>query len=386
MVTKGGTKKLTRSTKATKKYPTKNTSSPRKSSSNSTYNRNEGINYTTSTTFKNYPSNLKPNSYTYNLKQATMDETSNEPSNNTRVDYVRNKSKPRLDMEAINSRLYQKRMKRIDEWNNEENLKFINYAIKKGIGNLIKDNPEIEGAQDYLLKHIKGKEIFDRFNAVYSGALDEGIKPSEARQLAYEVIEDYISGGHLMDERAKKTLLKSGLEETLKKEDTKRKQKGAVYNILHHRQFKRNEYVNKARNAFEDLNALLQTGDYEERMPEISKSVKTLYDLNFLEPATEILKDYKLITGMKYNSLKNQMYKMAKEEKENLVGGIEQRVAAGIIGFIGVLLMLTNINITGAVIGTTSKITIGIVGMFMIFFALLWYLRPFKKVFKKKHT
>ena len=60
-----------------------------------------------------------------------------------------------------------------------------------------------------------------------------------------------------------------------------------------------------------------------------------------------------------------------------------KKVAAAILGFIGTFLILSNLSMTGAVIGGDSTITKGIIGIFMIFFALLIYLRPLKKSFKK---
>ena len=44
---------------------------------------------------------------------------------------------------------------------------------------------------------------------------------------------------------------------------------------------------------------------------------------------------------------------------------------------------LFNLRLTGNVIGGDSNVTLGIVGVFMIFFALLLALRPLKKSFKK---
>jgi hydrogenase-4 membrane subunit HyfE len=60
-----------------------------------------------------------------------------------------------------------------------------------------------------------------------------------------------------------------------------------------------------------------------------------------------------------------------------------QRIAASVIAFIGIMFMAFNLTITGAVIGSETKITIGTAGMFMVFFALLLFFRPLKRTFKK---
>jgi hypothetical protein len=146
--------------------------------------------------------------------------------------------------------------------------------------------------------------------------------------------------------------------------------------------------MKNAMDAFDDLNILMKKGDYEKRLPEITNAVNTLYDLKFLEPAVEVLKEYNLASDRKINYLRKNIYKRAKTETGNLIQGIEkyvvpQKIAAAVIGFIGTFLLLFNLNITGAVIGGDSNITMGIIGVFMVFFALLIYLRPLKKSFKK---
>jgi hypothetical protein len=60
-----------------------------------------------------------------------------------------------------------------------------------------------------------------------------------------------------------------------------------------------------------------------------------------------------------------------------------QKIAAPIVGFLGLMLMIFNLRITGAVIGEDSTVTMGAFGVFMIFFALLLYTRPLKRNFKK---
>ncbi len=69
---------------------------------------------------------------------------------------------------------------------------------------------------------------------------------------------------------------------------------------------------------------------------------------------------------------------MSKKEEDKV-----QKIAAPIVGFLGLMLMIFNLKITGAVIGEDSTVTIGAFGVFMIFFALLLFVRPLKRNFKK---
>lgn len=74
---------------------------------------------------------------------------------------------------------------------------------------------------------------------------------------------------------------------------------------------------------------------------------------------------------------------MAKKEKKEQIGKhiLPQKLAASIIAFIGFMLMVSNLDITGSVIGGDSEITAGIIGVFFLFFALLLFFRPLKKKF-----
>jgi len=77
-----------------------------------------------------------------------------------------------------------------------------------------------------------------------------------------------------------------------------------------------------------------------------------------------------------------ESYILKDEEEEKKKEKTAQSVAASIIGFAGIMLIIFNLNITGAVIGGNSSITFGIIGVFMIFFALLLFFRPLKRSFK----
>ncbi len=76
---------------------------------------------------------------------------------------------------------------------------------------------------------------------------------------------------------------------------------------------------------------------------------------------------------------------MAKQrKKKSIKPETFYKISSAVIGFIGTFLILFNLNITGAVISDESTVTSGIIGVFMVFLALLLYLRPLKKSFKKQ--
>jgi hypothetical protein len=254
----------------------------------------------------------------------------------------------------------------------------INSAVKQGIEAIVEEHPKFANFQEYLLKHLDKKKIQEKVYELYEEASKNQMNEENAKRYIYNEIADYVASGEVLDERGKKMVLKSGLEEKT----------GFLHKFFHKQKFDGEKYLNNTMEAFNDLYALFKSGDYAQRMPELTQSVATLHDLNFLDPAVDVLESYGLIDSKKHKFLKENIYKKVGEESKKVVGGIEkyivpQKVAASIIGFAGIMLLVFNLTITGAVIGSNSQITVGTFGMFMIFFALLLFFRPLKRSFKK---
>jgi hypothetical protein len=253
----------------------------------------------------------------------------------------------------------------------------INYAVQQGIESIIGEHPKFANFQEYLLKHIDQKKIQEKFYNLYKEASNKGMNEKDAKKHIYKELTNYVASGDVIDDKGKEVILKEGLEEKT----------GFFHKIFHRTKFDGEKYLNNTMEAFHDLYALFKSGDYAKRMPELTQSVATLHDLNFLDPAVDVLKSYGLIDSKKHKFLKENIYKRVGEESEKVIGGIEkyivpEKIAASIIGFIGVMLIVFNLNITGAAIGNSSNITIGITGVFFIFFALLLFFRPLKRSFK----
>lgn len=375
MAAKKATTKSPTTTKRKKTVPTKNSHTSRTSKrpvQEVNYSSpNSWFNYSTTTGgSSNYNPTSREKGYTSNLR---LDYAAPKPEKETTT-----RQKP--DMKVIQGDLIKKQREKY--FSRTESDKIVDYAIKTGISDFIKRNPEMQGVQNILTKYVDQNTVRTIFGELYGKAKEKGrMSSDEARDFAYSAIREYIGGGELLDTRGKKILIRSELEKKLEE-----KEKGLMFKIFHHNQVRGRKYMNKAMDAFDDLSVLLKTGDYQKRMPEITKAVDTLYDLKFLEPAIEVLKEYNLIGNWKYNSLKRDLYRKAKSEAKTMIGGIESYVskAAAIIGFLGILLTIFNLSITGNVIGGDSTVTLGIIGIFMIFFALLLSIRPLKKALKSK--
>jgi len=159
--------------------------------------------------------------------------------------------------------------------------------------------------------------------------------------------------------------------------------------------FEGEKYFEKARNAYGDMYDILsQDKVAQEEIPELTKAAKAMKMYGFLDVALKNFKAHGMMDDKMYKMLSKELYKkttikseegrkglenyiLSKEMKEE--NKVPQKVAASIIGFIGFILVIFNSTITGAVTGGDSQVTIGIVGGFMIFFALLLFFKPLKK-------
>ena len=300
----------------TAKRVTQNTSPP---------SQNNWFSYSTSTGPANYTPTSKEKGYSYNLRADYVSpKPEKEPSFTTQ----------RPDMKVIRGE--SKNTKKEGPPLYKEIDNFVDYAITKGILDFTNRNPEMQKSKDHLRKYINRDSTRDIFEQVYRYARVKGkVSREEAMNIAYSKVREYIGGGELFDNRGKKILLRGELEKKLEAQE-----KGLMFRLLHHNQIKGRKYMNKAMDAFDDLNVLMKTGNYNERMPEITKALDTLYNLQFLEPAIEVLKEYNLISGWKYSTLKKGIYRKAKEEAKTMIGGVEKYVlpkAAAVIGLAGLL-------------------------------------------------
>lgn len=288
----------------------------------------------------------------------------------------------------------------------------INYLIKKGIDSLVESHPIFGNFQEYIASHINQEGIIDTFNSVYETVLEKTQNQNAARKAAYSAVENYIISGNLLDEAGKKVILEGGL-----------KDKTNLFRKVFHRELPGEKYLNNTIKTFKGLQELLASGDYAVRNQEMANAVSKLTDAEFHYAAARILKEGGFINEKEeqkmlrtvYNRLSEYPEKAVGELKKNIYGEdkegkreklkiayrrldnepmelpkenqleekVQYQTAAAVIGFLGMMLMLFNIEITGAVIGENSPVGLGIVGVFMIILGMLMYLRPFKKILKK---
>jgi hypothetical protein len=236
----------------------------------------------------------------------------------------------------------------------------INSAVQKGIDSIIEAHPGFANFQPYLMRHIDKNKIEEKIYELYGKAEEKELNKKEAEYFVSKNLTDYISSGKILDEKGKEVILKNGLEE-----------KTGFLHKLFHKSNNGEKYLDNTMEAFQDLHALFQSGEYAKKMPELTESVSILHDMQFLDPALDVLKSHGLIDDKKYRFLKENIYKKVEKEYSKVVSGIEkrivpeayQKVAASILLTFGAILLISNMKITGAVIGSIQHSIKGILGL-----------------------
>ena len=252
---------------------------------------------------------------------------------------------------------------------------YLEQAILEGVNSILKEHPRFAGFEEYFLKHIDRKKIRDNINDLKEKT--KGMRGNEMQSFIYQEIADYVSSGEAFDEKGKNVILKNSLE-------GKAGGRTLLQKLFRKPKFDGEKYLDETMEAFGDLYSLFKTGNYAQRMPALTKSIETLYDLRFLNPAIDILKQNGMIDDKKYNFLKKEVYAKAKESSENVVGGIEkyftpQKVAASIFAGVGLGILFFSSKVTGAVIGTNERNYYELFGVLLMIIASTIFVLSLKR-------
>lgn len=248
----------------------------------------------------------------------------------------------------------------------------VNTAFSEGINQLVKDNPVFANAKDYLSGHIDQRELSNKIEYfklnTTKEAKERGLSNYEAQKQLSDSIFDYVSKGKMLDPEGQEIILKYGLK--LNEEEPKKNLFQRVFS-------KPKTDLGKTIVAFNKVYTLLKSGNYSKEMHELEKPLETLNDMGFLKPSLDILKKYDIIKEGKYNHLNKLADKKIKYHTKNVLGALEQKIAASIFLIFGVaLLAVTGVNlthITGNAIGSVSPATSGIISIILIFISLLLF-------------
>lgn len=275
----------------------------------------------------------------------------------------------------------------------EERMNSItNEAIQEGLRNLVRDYPRFASFEVFLDKHIDEVALKKKIRELKTNM---DISPGEAYkagELFRDKVVDYVSSGQMLDEEGKEKILETRTEEDARK--------GFLYRMFHRPKTKGTKELSKTFRAFDNLYALVKSGDHEKDKAELEKALRTLRGMDFYDPAIEILRDGDLIDGKGEKRMRKLLESRIKEGKYVIPKITEDylkqpsreiehyiKPAAGILAFFGLGLVLgTSQGITGSAIRypETFSNTGGLIGGGLLILGLILFLIVKTKQRKQK--
>jgi hypothetical protein len=285
-----------------------------------------------------------------------------------------------------------------DKFASEEEMQY--HAIQTGLNNLIYSNQNLR-ENAVLMKNTIDR---DKVNYIVGEIKEElegkNVSPEQMNKIVYDNLVKYASSGEILKNTTIQTLFDKNIEGKLDRSVLEK-----IVNFFKPDKYGGVKYFEKALDTYKDMYDILsQNEEAQKEIPELTKAAKAMKMYGFLDATLNNFKAHGMMDDNKYKELFRDVYETTtirskkgmkglegyiKEQKADLEKEEEaekkaapEKIVAGILGGIGMIFMLLNIDITGAVIGEKSTVSIGIVGVLMIFFALLLFFRPLKKSFK----
>jgi hypothetical protein len=215
-------------------------------------------------------------------------------------------------------------------------------AIQEGLRNLVRDYPRFASFEGFLNQHIDRYALIKKVKQLKTGMEIPPGQAYKAAELFREGLVDYVSSGEMLDEEGKEKILKTRTEPEAKK--------GFFYRLLHRPKTKGTKDLSKTFRAFDNIYALVKSGDYAKQMPKLEKSLRTLRGMQFYDPAIELLRDGDLIDANGEKRMRGLLESRVKEGAYAVPRIMEDylRPAAGIFALFGVgLILAKSPGITG---------------------------------------
>ncbi len=267
----------------------------------------------------------------------------------------------------------------------------IRYAAKNGIESIYKNHPIFHGAEKLLLNHVDWEKLHDKAEEVYSNLLKNNIYGERANKYIKREIEDYVSSGKFFDEKGNKIIVEKSFKENpnlLEK----------IVSFFKPQSEGEKELTNTM-GALHDLYTLYKSGGYEQSIPQLKGSFEKAGEyitkaggVSILPAAANVLDAYgvkKEISNSlrrEYNKEHRKIIKKGKGHLEEVTLGLKKyasKIAASVLGVIGISLIIFSSKITGAVIDVQNSTISKVVGACMIFGSLLLIFNLLKKKIKK---
>lgn len=248
---------------------------------------------------------------------------------------------------------------------------FVNLGIEKGINEIIKKHPRFRDKRKEIAKHLDQTRLKERVYDIYQNLETKKLSEEKRREYIVKELSDYIATGIAFDEEGKEIILLKGLEEKAKG--------GFIRGYSARKMLKGEEYLDRSLGLARYLSNLMESGNYQEKMPEIAKAASTLEDMQLLDPLIKIMNYRGSLDEREYKFLQQRIYQKTMESEKNIKKGIEKYIASSILGVLGISLIAVSSGVTGAVVGSSEKITGGIAGIILVIFSCVLFIISSKK-------
>ena len=246
-----------------------------------------------------------------------------------------------------------------DEIGNEKRggidlVSLVNSAVQEGVGAISETHPRF--SPEFLAKYLDPKKLNQYAHKVSKKAgeyQEQGRDPREVVEKAYKTLAAKVASGKFFNEKGKEIVLR----ESWQKRSRKWFGGGTAKEVL-----EGENYLDKAMTSFKDLYNLMKSGDYAQRMPELANAIASIYDLGFMDAATNILYQNGQLKEGKYLALKKAIREKTEKKigqtQEYLHHAFSQSLAAAVLAIIGLGVLFTSNSITGNVIGAANQTNI----------------------------
>jgi len=243
----------------------------------------------------------------------------------------------------------------------------VNSAIQEGVDAIIDKHPRFADQEELLVSHLDKNKL----NKYLSDYIEDSNGVINLQKLT-EKFTGYVASGELFNKQGKELVLRESWGK-----EARKWWGGSAREIL-----KGEQYLDQTMASFRDLYKLFKTGDYAERMPKLAQAVSTVYDMGFADAAVNVLYENGVMNKTNYKIFKKAITERAKEgveyTKQSLAEYlVPEKVAAVVLGILGIGVLLSSNGFTGAVVGVgnTSISAFVFGGVALIAGIFLWFRR-----------
>lgn len=260
-------------------------------------------------------------------------------------------------------------------------------AIESGVYSLA-SQPGMKNDALLLRKNLDMNRISYAKKEIKQKIYEQNIPKEKQADFLYENLANYIASGNALNEKWEQFFF-----EKVHKNKSNRNFLEKLAGVLKPHKFDGEKYLERAQNAYDDMYGILaQNKNMQEELPELTKAAKALSMYGHLDAALSSFKANGLMDKQTYNQLSKLHLETASIHSQRGMKSLEnyiveknneakayQKIAAILVGILGIIQIVFNAKITGAVIGTNEIPVSSAIGALTVFVSLAWFFIISKK-------